>query len=321
MQLFFMRIISKLRFFNREVESLTILNNFMMKIVNERRQQLGTHDYPNPLCTLDYYLTTQIGGELLSDKEVCTEINSAIFAAHQTVKTTLTFLFYSLAKHSDVQQKVYDEVKLVLGDQFDYLDSDHVKDLSYTEAAIFETLRLYPVFPFIGRKLKSEITIGDLTFPKDVEILISPFMMGRNPKYFKDPLAFNPDRFLGLKTPPHGFIPFSIGARQCIGDKIGVNVGKILTAKICSRFKVSLARDYNENLGLVWNLTLQPKERISLFFHERIDQTNWNNKNNSRCQNLISLNKIIFKSHKPQHNQIKSSFWFMASFKFTAHIH
>jgi cytochrome P450 family 4 len=191
-----------------------------------------------------------------------------VAALNHTTKTTLTFLFYCLAKHPEIQQKVFEEVEQVVH-RSELLGSEDVKNLPYTQSVINESLRLYPTVPFVGRKLNSAITVKGFTFPKDIEVLISPFLMGRNPKYFDDPLTFNPNRFLNLQKPPTGFIPFSIGARKCSGGKIAMNLMKMCVAKIISVFKVSLPKDCVEDLSLRFGLCLATKEKCFLNFEKR----------------------------------------------------
>jgi cytochrome P450 len=268
--LFIQDVIFSLPIFNREEKPLGTLQTLMTKIVKDRRKLLNATESPEVSCALDGYLTIPVEGKLFDDDEVCSAMNSMLFAVHDTTKSTLTFLFYCLAKYPEVQQKVYEEVAPFLNNRFDLLKSVDQIAFSYTQAVINETLRLYSPGAIIGRKLDSAITTGGFTFPKDVDVLFSPFLMGRNPKYFDDPLTFNPDRFLGLDKPPLGFIPLSTGARKCTGGKVSMKMLKIFVFKICSSFKVSLAKDYGEHLALKWEGLLQPRKQMMLTFEKRV---------------------------------------------------
>jgi cytochrome P450 len=260
---------SILPFLNRDVQYLKILNSFMIKIVKDRRQVINSMKVPEECCHLDYYLTNSLDGKLFNDEEICAELNTFLMANNDTSKSQLKFLFYFIAKYPKIQQKVYEEVSSFLHNRLGYLSKKDLKDLPYTQSLIYETLRLFPPGPLIARKLDSAITTGGFTFPKGVEVAISPYLMARNPKYFDDPLVFNPDRFLGLDKQPLGFIPFSTGARKCPGEKVGINILKIFVAKICSSFKVSLVKDYSKKLALNMEVVLCPKDKILLTFTER----------------------------------------------------
>lgn len=75
--------------------------------------------------------------------------------------------------------------------------------------------------PFYGRKLSDDVKVGDITIPKDSNVLIGTYLMGRDPNIFPDPLVFNPDRFTVEtsyeKSNPFAYVPFSAGPRNCIG--------------------------------------------------------------------------------------------------------
>ena len=218
---------------------------------------------------LDHYIQTPIDGIYLSDEEIREELDTIILGAHDTTKSTLAFSMYVLAKYPEVQQRVFEEVKEVIGEDLNRdLNDRDIVHLPYLEAVLKETLRLYPPVPFVGRKLDSEITVGGYTFPKDADIVISPFLAGRNSKYFEDPLVFNPDRFLGLQKTPQGFISFSVGARKCMGGNIALMLLKIIIAKLVVNYKISSVKGH-EDVTLSVELILGPLDGIYLNIEKR----------------------------------------------------
>lgn len=237
--------------------------------MKKRRAELNGGAPGTDYLMLDFLLQNEVEGKMLNDEEVRAEVDTMIFGAHDTSKSASAFVTYCIAKYPEVQQKVYEEAELLLGD--DPEKEIKIEDLSllvYTEAVIKESLRLYPSTPYLSRKLRSEITTGGYTFPKDVEVAFSPFLTGRDPKYFDDPLTFNPDRFLGANSNPVGFIPFSIGARKCSGSKIAIMLLKISVAKFSFNYKLSLARP-DEEMKLFAELMLAPVNGILLNFEKR----------------------------------------------------
>lgn len=252
------------KLYREERKNLKILNDFTMKIIKDRRRELSEGKESTEILMLDLYLQEPVDGRLMSDEEIRNEMNTMIFGAHDTSKTTIGFACHNLAKYPEIQRRVRKEAKLLFGDDLhqDITKLD-LEQLPYIEAFIKETLRMYPPIPLLARKLKSEVTAGGYTFPKDVEVLISPFMIGRNPKYFDDPLVFNPDRFLGLELPPRGYIPFSVGARKCIGGKLAMTSLKISVAKIVLHYSLTLPDNIPEMKAFA-ELILKPKNGIQL---------------------------------------------------------
>ena len=84
---------------------------------------------------------------------------------------------------------------------------------------ILETLRLHPPFTVIGRQCTRDYKVDDnLTIPKDMNVHIPVKDLQIDPKYFTDPLQYQPERFVkDQKRQPPGFIAFGIGPRNCIG--------------------------------------------------------------------------------------------------------
>jgi cytochrome P450 family 4 len=255
--------------YREESKHLKIINEFTMRIVKERREKLKNEDQVNENLILDNYLIDLVDGKLLTDEEICEEINTVILGAHDTLKSGIPFALYCLAKYPEIQQKVYDEVSQIFDkDSKLEIEEEDLDKMIYTQLFIKEVMRLYPSVPYFSRKLPSDITTCGFTFPKNSEILISPYLMGRNPKYFENPLKFNPERFESDPHPP-GYISFSLAPRKCPGGKVSFIMMKIVILKVVSEFQVSLPEKSNE-LDLNLELTLTPEHGIVLNFDKRM---------------------------------------------------
>lgn len=256
--------------YREETKVLTLLHGFTRKIVQDRRKELELNEIEfEEFSVLNHYIQTQVDGQYLTDEEIREELDTMILGAHDTTKSTTAFIMYNLAKHPEIQQKVYDEAYLLLKDDVNIdLDTEDLLRMPYLDSVIKETLRLYPPVPFVCRKLDSEITTGGFTFPKNVDVFISPFLAGRNSKYFDDPLVFNPNRFYENKSPPPGYIPFSIGARKCMGGGIAILILKIIISKFVIRYKTTIDKGH-ENVALSMDLILGPVDGIYLNIHKR----------------------------------------------------
>lgn len=257
--------------YRRETKVLKVLHDFTRKIVQDRRKELETDSdkYQDDFLMLNHYIQTPIDGKYLTDEEIREELDTMILGAHDTTKSTSAFIMYNLAKYPEVQQRVFEEATALLGlDITRDLNEKDMIHLPYLDSVIKETLRLYPPVPYLGRKLDSEITAGGYTFPKDADIFISPFLAGRNKKYFNDPLVFNPDRFHGVTTPPPGYLAFSIGARKCMGGHIALMMLKIFIVKFVSNYKISPVKGHEE-VVLSMELILGPLDGIYLNLEKR----------------------------------------------------
>lgn len=111
---------------------------------------------------LDILIDSTVDGVKLSNQDIQEETDNFMFAGHDTTTSAINFLLYNLAKYQDVQQKVYEEITEVLGN--DLNGSYSVNDLSnfkYFELVIKESLRVYSPVPIIGRYLREDVEISE----------------------------------------------------------------------------------------------------------------------------------------------------------------
>ncbi|XP_054157193.1 cytochrome P450 3A8-like [Oppia nitens] len=166
--------------------------------------------------------------------------NSIIFlvAGYDTSSMALSFLFYALALHPDCQQKLYDEIKR-FDNQYDY---ETIAKMSYLEACVAETLRVYNPISTVGRMAAREYTVGDtgITVPKGMLIMCDIQSLHRNPEYFPDPDRWNPERFMPYnrdKLVPYTYMPFGLGPRNCVGMRFALMEMKTAVAYLITRYR------------------------------------------------------------------------------------
>lgn len=165
------------------------------------------------LAFLDMLLISQLEGGELTDREIREEVDTFLFEGHDTTSSAMAFCIYLLSQHEDIQQRAYEEAVELQG---------HEKEsMSYLEAVIKETLRIYPSVPFYSRKVQEDLQIGNLTVPKGASVSTLAYMVHRNEKNYPEPEKFNPERFLvtDKELHPFAFVAFSAGPRNCIGKK------------------------------------------------------------------------------------------------------
>ena len=128
-----------------------------------------------------------------------------------------------ISTHREVEARVKAELATVLAGGL--ASTEAAKQLPYLYNVLREALRLYPSIPILGRAAVRDTQIGDTKVPKGSEILISPWAVHRSPRHYEDPLAFKPERWtteFERRLPRYAFIPFSSGARGCMGQHMAV---------------------------------------------------------------------------------------------------
>ncbi|CAO1432822.1 unnamed protein product [Diamesa hyperborea] len=274
--------------YQTEKAALKVLHDFTKSVIVARREQLeSTKEVKESLTLeeddgigakkkiafLDLLLQATIDGQPLSDSDIQEEVDTFMFEGHDTTTSAISFAFYNIAKYPEVQQKIYEESRSVLGD--DLMKSvtlSQLNELHYLELCIKETLRLYPSVPFYGRKLSNDVTVDDITMPKDSNVIIGVYFMGRDPKIFPDPLKFNPDRF-NVETNyetnnSFSFVPFSAGPRNCIGQKFAMLEMKSIISKVVQNFQLSIAKE-NEELILMSEMVLRSENGVNINVKKR----------------------------------------------------
>lgn len=175
--------------------------------------------------------------------------------------------------HPDIQRKVYDETRNVLGkDVTKSVTMQDLNELNYLELVIKESLRLYPSVPFMGRMIPEETALGHVVFPEGTTVKVSPYLLGRNPKVYPDPLKFDPQRFNvetdNEKNNPYSFIPFSAGPRNCIGQRFAMLELKSIVSKVVRNFEITIKKE-NQELELSSQLILRPINGVILSVKRR----------------------------------------------------
>ncbi|XP_028939309.1 cytochrome P450 4A25-like [Ornithorhynchus anatinus] len=181
-------------------------------------------------------------GEELSDADLRAEVDTFIFAGHDTTASGISWTLYALALHPEHQQRCREEAQKILGER-DTVQWEDLAHLTYTTMCIKESLRLYPPVPAISRELSSPITFFDgCSLPEGVVVSLNICTLHRNPAVWTDPEVFDPLRFSPEKSSqrhPHAFLPFSAGSRNCIGQQLAMNELKVVVAQTLLHFELS----------------------------------------------------------------------------------
>ena len=193
------------------------------------------------------------------------------FAGHDTTAMGLTWIVYLLGRNKDVQKKVYDEVDQIFGGGAP-VNRDNLKKLHYMDRCLKEASRLYGSVPFFGRITSQECEIAGFVVPRDMNLMVCTYNVHRNPRIWKNPEKFDPDRFSKENSAgrhPFAHVPFSAGARNCIGQRFAVQEEKALLLLLVKNFDFT-SHDAPEDIEMIGEMILRPKAPLNISFKKRI---------------------------------------------------
>lgn len=179
-------------------------------------------------------------GDKLSDREIRDELVAIMFAGTETTASTLAWTFHELASHPDVEEKLLEEIKEVVGDR--PVTFEDVAKLAYMDRVLREISRMHSV-PLLMRQSTAPVELGGQELPVGTEVGFSLYALHRDPRLYTDPDRFDPDRWLPERSanlPREGYVPFGSGNRKCIGDGFAWTEIVITLATVLTRWKVQL---------------------------------------------------------------------------------
>ncbi|KAG1736097.1 cytochrome P450 [Suillus paluster] len=274
------------------------LHQYLTEMIQERQGSQHQEDNSDILSSLlaanDDEKLSQ-GEVKLSDSELIGNTFILLLAGHETTAHTLAFAFGLLALYPEKQEELYQHIKRVLPDgrlpsglQCFRQTYDDMPSLAYSSAVFNETLRIFPPVSTVP-KSNAEDTTFTLTdahgtkrtvaVPRGFALALNISGLHYNPKYWEDPYAFKPERFLGDWN-RDAFLPFSSGYRACVGRKFSETEGTAVLTVVLSRYTVSV-KDEPQFAGETFEqrktrvldarsrLTLAPT-RLPLVFRRRI---------------------------------------------------
>uniref|UniRef100_A0A182J4R7 Uncharacterized protein n=1 Tax=Anopheles atroparvus TaxID=41427 RepID=A0A182J4R7_ANOAO len=223
---------------------------------------------------LDQLLKVTVDGKPLSTADIREEVDTFMFEGHDTTTSGISFTILNLAKHQDIQQKVFDEIDQMLGAdaKTTVLTSALLQEMKYLDMVIKESLRLVPPVPFIGRKLLEDMEMNGTIIPAGTTISLNIFTVHRNPKVFPDPEKFIPERFSDdndIKRGPYDYIPFSAGFRNCIGQKYALLEMKVTIVKLLASYRI-LPGESTDQVRYKADLVLRPTSGIPVKLAKRV---------------------------------------------------
>ncbi len=207
-------------------------------------------------------------GSGMTDKQLRDEAVTLFLAGHETTALVLSYTFFLLAEHPEVDAKLAAELDQVLGDRAP--TPADVPMLKYADWIIKESMRLYPPAWGIGRELTHDAEVGGKMFPKGTQFLMIQWVTHRDPRWFENPESFTPERWdhdLIKKLPRGAYFPFGDGPRVCIGNHFATMEAILLLASVARRYRLERASE--GTLHLSPSITLRPEGGVPMWVRPR----------------------------------------------------
>jgi cytochrome P450 len=212
---------------------------------------------------------TETGGGMTA-KEVRDQVVTIFMAGHETTAQALSWTFYLLSQHPDVEGKLHDELAAVLPGRTPHYED--LADLRYTRMVIEESMRLFPPAHIMGRQPISDDEVLGHRIPAGSTVLIVPWLLHRKPALWENPDCFDPERFAPervARRPRFAYIPFGAGPRICIGAAFAMAEAMVILATIAQRYRLRLKPGFLvEPQGLI---TLRPRYGLRMTLERRTD--------------------------------------------------
>jgi cytochrome P450 len=209
-------------------------------------------------------------GTQMTDQQLRDEAITLFVAGHDTTALTLTWGLYLLARHPEAAGALEKELDQVLAGRAP--GSDDLPRLRYTEMVVREIMRLYPAAYVIGREALAPFDAGAYRIPAGATILMSQWVVHRDPRWFDEPERFRPERWadgLERRLPKFAYFPFGGGPRVCIGNHFALIEAVLALAAIARNWRASVPAGEGP-VSARPLVTLRPSRPVNLTVHRRI---------------------------------------------------
>lgn len=223
---------------NKLKDAIGVLDEAMYSIIAERREH---GEDTGDLISMLLFSHDAETDEPLTDSQIRDQILTMLIPAEETSSTALSWTWYLLGQHPDIQEKLRQELKSVLNGRVPTI-SDLPK-LQYTRMVFEEAMRIYPPIWIMSRKAIQDETIGGFHIPAGSFVALSPYAMHRHPDYWQNPDVFDPEHFSDAQIanrPQFAFYPFGGGPRGCIGESFARTESILILAMIAQQYHIEL---------------------------------------------------------------------------------
>lgn len=249
----------------RERRALAGMDATIQAMIRKRRASAESSD---DLLAVLLRAVDEESGVRISDRQLRDEVMTLFLAGHETTANALTWTWYVLSRHPEVEARLLEELQRELAGGTPSL-SDLPK-LPYTEMVIREVVRLYPPAPGVAREPIEDVTIGGYDVAKGSLVVINTYAMHHDERFFHDPERYDPGRFAPgweERVPHYAYLPFGAGPRVCIGNAFASMEARLILATVAQYYRLSSEAD--EAIKPIQLVTLRPSRPVRMRLRRR----------------------------------------------------
>lgn len=239
------------------------INSVVDEIIHERRSDNVPHDdLLSVLMSAEYE-----DGRPISEEQLRSEIKTFLFTGIFGAALPLAWALYLISQNREIGHRLSVETEELLGGKFSS-ESD-LKKCEYARRILKEALRLYPPIWASGREAVVDCEIGGFSVPKGTQLIMSQWVTQRDPRFWKEPERFDPDRWNQNETrPKYAYFPHGGGPRFCMGDAFAELLSVTVLSMVAQRFSLRGVSD--QPVNLVPSYALFPDRRVDVLIEKKL---------------------------------------------------
>jgi cytochrome P450 len=244
--------------------AIATLDTLIREIIRERRA--SGKDHGDLLSMLLLAVDEEGDGTGMSDEQARDEAVTMFNAGHDSTAAALAWIWYLVARHPEVEERLVEERDRVLGSRA--ATADDLPNLAYIEWVVRESLRLYPpVWALFARVPQTDVELGGYMISAGSWVYIFPWVTQRDARFFENPERFDPERFAPGRVetiPQYAWIPFGGGPHVCIGQTLATSEMVLIVATVLQKFRLRFAPDQPREVVPEPLLAIRPKDGLRM---------------------------------------------------------
>lgn len=219
-------------------QALAVFDALIFRMIAARRASGAPKQ---DLLSLLMAAQDDVTGERMSDRQIRDQVLTFLLGGHETTGSVLSWTFYLLSLHPEIEVRLRAHIQQVLGDRDP--TAEDVPRLDYVAQVIQESMRLYPSAWVLERGVVAEDTLAGYRVPAGATVAVCPYTLHRHPDFWDDPEVFDPDRFAAPRVRERSryvYLPFGTGPRVCIGNTFAMMEMAIIVAMVVREYRLEL---------------------------------------------------------------------------------